>query len=116
MNHAPPRRDTSADDDSALRQQLRALTPPQAPMDALGDRVLARWRELHPEATPQPIGHAGSALLLAAHTHRRRWLGATAALLMSAVVVTAWWLQRPDPMVDELMQADVLSQMAIDEL
>lgn len=117
MNPPPPRTASSAADDT-LRQRLQALTPHHAPVAALGDRVLAQWRELHPEAALQPAGQNGAALLLPPHAadRRRRWLGATAALLMSVVVVTAWWLQRPDPTVDELLQADVLSQMAIGEL
>lgn len=117
MNPTPRHTDSSAADD-VLRQQLQALTPHHAPVAGLGDRVLAQWRELHPEIAHQTAGRAGATLLLAHHApdRRRRWLGVAAILLMGAIVVAAWWLHRPDPTVDELMQADVLSQMAIGEL
>ena len=48
----------------------------------------------------------------------RRWrsIGVTTGLLIGAVIFTVMWVQRPDPTLDELMQADVLSQMAIGEL
>ena len=69
MNPTPPRTDSSAADDT-LRQQLQALTPRHAPVAALGDRVLAQWHELHPEAALQPAGRNGAALLLPLHATR----------------------------------------------
>ena len=44
---------------------------------------------------------------------RWRWIGITTGLLIGAIIATVLWVQRPDPTLDELMQADVLSQMAI---
>ena len=106
-------------DDQALRLQLRALNPSAAKADALADQVLAQWRELHGEsvgAAPR-IGRSGTALLSGGPPARRRWwIGITTGLLIGAVVATMVWVQRPDPALDELLQADVLSQMAIGEL
>lgn len=121
MNDRPaPDPHTDADaDDQALRLQLRALKPSAAAVDALGDQVFAQWRELHSEAVgaTTKLGRSGAATLVSGHTGRRwRWVGVTTGLLIGAVIVTVVWVQRPDPTLDELMQADVLSQMAVGEL
>ena len=119
MNDRPapyPRADV---EDRALRLQLRALKPSAAAVDALGDQVLAQWRELHGESTSATqLGRPGAAMNLGGHmTARRwRWIGITTGLLIGAIIATVLWVQRPDPTLDELMQADVLSQMAIGEL
>lgn len=112
----PPRHDA---DDQALRLQLRALKPSAAESAALGDRALAQWRELQGgPASAAHLGHQGAAMVLGGHlTARRwRWIGVTSGLLIGAVIAAILWAQRPDPAIDELMQADVLSQMAIGEL
>lgn len=116
MNDHPAPNSRMVSDDDALRQQLRALFTPAAPPDALTDRVMAQWHQLHPDTTA--LGHSGAALTLGDHAadQRRRRLTLSAALLVGVLVIAAWWLQRPDPSLDELMQADVLSQMAIGEL
>ena len=119
MNDRPapdPRADV---EDQALRLQLRALKPSAAAVDALGDQVLAQWRELHGESelAPSTPSRSGAATLRGGHTGRRwRWVGITTGLLIGAVIVAVMWVQRADPILDELMQADVLSQMAIGEL
>ena len=105
--------------DRALRLQLRALKPSAAKADALGDHVLAQWRELQSESASEAaqLTHAGTAALSGGRPTRRwRWVGVTTGLLVGAVIATVMWTQRPDPVLDELMQADVLSQMAIGEL
>ena len=119
MNDRPALEPRTDAEDQALRLQLRALKTPDAQIDALGDRVLAQWRELHSgsEHATSTVGRSGAATLLGGHTTRRwRWIGVTTGLLIGAVIVTVMWVQRPDPTLDELMQADVLSQMAIGEL
>lgn len=116
MNDHPAPNSQLVSDDDALRQQLRALITPAAPPHTLADRVMAQWQQLHPGATT--FDHAGATLVLGGHAadQRRRRLALSAALLVGVFVIAAWWLQRPDPSMDELMQADVLSQMAIGEL
>jgi hypothetical protein len=111
---------TDADaNDQALRLQLRALKAQDTAGDALLDRVLAQWRELHSDSVgaATTLGRSGAATLLGAHPARRSlWVGVTSGLLIGAVIASILWAQRPDPAIDELMQADVLSQMAIGEL
>jgi len=119
MNDRPapdPRTEAS---DQALRLQLLALKTSATEVDALGDRVLTQWRELHSESASATttLDSFGAATVAGGHaTGRWRWVGVTTGLLIGAVIVTVVWVQRPDPALDELMQADVLSQMAIGEL
>lgn len=105
--------------DRTLRLQLRALKPSTAQADALSDRVLAQWHELQGESASATTrtGRSGTATLSGGPAARRRWwIGITTGLLIGAVLATMVWVQRPDPALDELLQADVLSQMAIGEL
>lgn len=98
-----------------LRQGLEAATVP-AGSEALEERVLAQWRQRHSVAAPATAG--GAAALRPPHGMGRRplWL-ASGALLLAALLLTtlASW-QRPDPALDELMQLDVLSEMALGEM
>jgi hypothetical protein len=118
MNDRPAPDPRAEADDHALRLQLRALKPAAAEIDALGDQVLMQWHELRGSTgATTTAGPSGPALLLGGHPARRwRWVGLTTGLLLGAVIATVLWLQRTDPALDELMQADVLSQMAIGEL
>ena len=120
MTDRPALDDPHADaDDLSLRLQLRARKPSTTRADALADRVFAQWRELHGESADAatPTGRSGTALLSGGPPARRRWwIGITTGLLIGAVLATMVWMQRPDPALDELLQADVLSQMAIGEL
>jgi hypothetical protein len=101
---------------------VRCSHPPVRSM--LGVRVLAQWRAQHhpaasaaAAASAEAHGVGGATATLGAHRGSRRgWFGITAGLAACAVVALAMWLQRPDPALDELMQADVLSQMALDEM
>lgn len=117
---APGTPDRSDPADDRLCSQLRALQPPAAAIEALGSRVLTQWSERPggaAEAAQNLGGGMGTASVLGLHTSRRRlWAGLTTGLIAFAVVTTVVWLQRPDPTLDELMQADVLSQMAIGEM
>ncbi len=122
------RRDAPADD-HALRAALRDLPPAvdPLPLAALQDRVLAQWREQVGRAAlarPATVAHGmqggvSSAGVLGVAggrpgTGRGRWLAI--ALAGVAVVAALWWWQRPDPVLEELMRIDVLSQMAAGQM
>ncbi len=109
--------------DDALRMRLREALQPHTPaVDALSARVLAQWNEQHadPVVATARLGGSGAAAaaaVLGVRASRRRWwAGVTTGLLGCVVVAALVWLQRPDPALEELMQTDVLSQMAIDEM
>lgn len=91
-----------------LRQSLAAARP--ADSEALQDRVLVQWHQRHP-ASETALASAGPGALL--RRPASRWALAGLAL---AVVLTAGWLNRPDPVLEELMQPDVLSQIGLGEL
>lgn len=95
-------------DDEALRRALRAPLQEAPPSEALQARVLAQWQQRHAQAGS--ARHTGPGLLAWAP---RRWLGLAA---LSASLMVLAWCSRPDPGLDELMQLDVLSQMAIGEM
>lgn len=92
---------------SALRQSLLQAQP--ADTQALQDRVLAQWQQRHP-ASDAALATAGSALL--AHRASSRW---AVASLVLAMALTASWLNQPDPLLEELLQPDVLSQIGMGE-
>lgn len=116
----PGRPDRSDPADDRLRAQMRSLQAPTDEVDAVGDRVFAQWRERHRPAAIAPRylgGAAGAASILGLRASRHRWwVGLTTGLLACVVIATAIWVQRPDPILEELMQPDVLSQMAIGEM
>jgi hypothetical protein len=101
--------------DDALRDRLRAGLAEASRVDseALQDRVLAQWRQRHPVNEPA-LATAGGRL--ASHSARQPlWRVASALVLVGALAVVASWT-RPDPVMEELMQLDVLSQMAMGEM
>lgn len=102
------------DPDEALRQALRAgLHAADDSREALQARVLAQWRQRHaPLSAEARLASAGGQDWSASRP--RRWLGAAA--LAASLLVALAWCSRPDPVLDELMQLDVLSQIAIGEL
>jgi hypothetical protein len=109
----PPRANDATAVDAALRRALLDLPPPDADTEALGARVLAQWQASHPAASavgPRPV--AALALRLRQH----RLLVGLAGLAAVAAIASAVLLLRPDPALDELMQPDVLSQMAAGEM
>jgi hypothetical protein len=105
-----------SDRDESLRQALRALPQDRAEVDALAARVMAQWREREAlaVAAPATVGHGLAALGGRGHA-RARWIG-IAGLLTGAAIALVLWAHRPDPALDELLQPDVLSQMAIGEM
>ncbi|MDO9314960.1 MAG: hypothetical protein Q7T97_10490 [Burkholderiaceae bacterium] len=122
MNDRPTLDNTtsSARTDDRLRSRLRALQPPASAVDALGARVLAQWSERQggQDGSPQYLGGTAGAVsgLGLGTSHRRLQAGLVTGLVACAVITAVVWVQRPDPSLDELMQADVLSQMAIGEM
>jgi len=110
--HSSPEATDAAD--ATLRAALQALPMADAAsVDALSARVMAQWQ--------QRRGHTGAAVhqggqtLAARLWQRRLWVG-SASLVAVAAVATAVLVTRPDPSIEELMQPDVLSQMAIGEM
>lgn len=101
--------------DTQLQEALRQALPAEDSA-ALQDRVLAQWQQRHAgiQGAALQRGSGGQLMLARWRDHPMRWLGG--ALLASSVLVLAWCGTRPDPGVQELMQLDVLSQIAIGEL
>lgn len=119
--------------DEALRAALRSM-PPELPVDplaALQSRVLEQW-EAHQSRAQARLAPAASAPVrpariagavggvfggsgLGAGRSPRRWVVAT-ALIVVTLGALLWWQQRPDPVLEELMRLDVLSQMAAGEM
>ncbi|MFN5048401.1 hypothetical protein [Roseateles sp.] len=102
------------DSDQDLRHALRQAAPP-GDSEALQARVLAQWQQRQQAGRAGTPLHAGQGQLTIAswREHPMRWwlpLALAASLLLLA------WCSRPDPGVQELMQLDVLSQIAIGEL
>ena len=114
MNHLPPH---PLHDDPSLKRALQALPAAAAgaELDALGQRVLYDWHARQASGDAVQAATAPGATLGARLWQRRVWVG-SAGLAAVAVVATAVLVTRPDPVLDELMQPDVLSEMAIGEM
>ena len=117
-----------ARDLEALRQAVRDLPPAidALRLEALQQRVLAQWSQAVGAQTsatqsaldavaPASRGPQGATLHHGRDPRSGRprwvWFGLAALLLASAAVLTLW-PQPPDPVLDELMRIDVLSQMS----
>lgn len=105
--------DTAAD--RRLRGALLQATRAEAgSTSALENVVLEQWRQAHAALDPALAGRAGRLSLLSGGTWR--WSGA-GLLVLSALALALWaGNNRSDSALDELMQVDALSQMAIDEM
>ena len=111
-----PTIDSGIDGDEALRQALRSVPHDRADVDALSARVMAQWRDRESMAgtATAHVGH-GVAALGGRGRQPTRWIG-IAGLIVGLAIALVFWAQRPDPALDELLQPDVLSQMAIGEM
>ena len=119
---APPPAPDAAPDaawEPSLRQALRALPPESDParLAALEARVLSDWQAAH---APQ---RQAAAARVPRGWLRQRWVmvsGLVSGLALSAMLALGLGMTIPglggDPALEELMQMDVLSQMAIGEM
>ena len=119
----PPAPDEALDAawEQSLRQALRALPPDSDPtrLAALEARVLSHWQAAH--AAPRHT--AAAAARLPRGWLRQRWVmvsGLVSGMALSAMLALGMGVTIPglggDPALEELMQMDVLSQMAIGEM
>lgn len=115
MNTPRPHTPNSADDQS-LRQNLRdALArSPADGLETLESRTLEQWRLRGFTVRHNPTGPL-AVLQAGWRQHPAMWSGALLALALAAMLVLKPWAQ-PEPGIDELMQPDVLSLMALGEL
>ncbi len=104
-------------EDPSLRRQLRRALESAGHTDstALEDRVLAQWRLRHAPAGAVVASAGGAALQAQGLGWRPLWQISGALLLAALLFSVASW-QRPDPVLEELMQLDVLSEMALGEM
>lgn len=112
----PPATPPAPPDDLGLRQRLRE-TLAHAPADgleALESRALAQWRMRTAQGQSLPAGPL-AALQAGWRHHPIAWSGTLLALGLAAVLLLRLWAP-PDPALDELMQPDVLSLIAVGEL
>lgn len=112
--NAPTPNDRDSGLDEALKNQLKATLPQETDegTDALQARVLAQWRQALPAGGGVASSGPAGALQAAWRQHPVLWTGALVVLAM------ALWLLRPaqDPVLDELMQPDVLTLISNGEL
>ena len=101
--------------DLLLQQALRSLPSPlnATRLDALQARVLAQWQVGEHRTAPGStlFGVRGRTWALLARPRRGSVLAS--GLFVGVSLATVLWLQRPDPVLDDLLQPDVLSQLAI---
>lgn len=103
--------------DNPLRARLRAGLNAASAHDSqhLEERVMAQWQQRHASAQAG-LAAAGGAALRAPGIGRRALRLATGVVLVAALLVTASTWRSRDAGVDELMQLDVLSEMALGEM
>ena len=100
-------------DDRALHAVLRESLQPAPGEDStpLQDRVMAQWHQRHARnVTMAELAVAGGARGARAPV----WLGLGGVVLVAALAIA--WTQRADPVLEELMQPDVLSQIGFGEI
>lgn len=111
--------DTASDPaaDRRLQQALRDLAIPEPQrLEALQARVLAGWQASQRETAVVPQRLVQGPRLVLAGGGRRRWLLGSGVVLGGLALGLGLWLRQPDPALEELLQPDVLSQMAIGEM
>lgn len=109
----PAPRGLQADD--ALRAAMQRVNAQAAPTEltALQDRVLAQWAQRDTPATLLGTGPLG-VLNLGSTTRRMQW-GLLAAIIVAAVGMHLA-SSHTDPTLEELLEPDVLSLIAMGEL
>lgn len=110
-DHRPP----LEDGDRALKEALAALpTPDDARRIAsLEQRVMAQWRQTQDAGV---VGAGAASVQLARFGVRRHWLVSAMGLALGLAILFGTWLHARDPLIDDLLQPDVLSQMAAGEM
>jgi hypothetical protein len=114
--NAPIPKGRDSEQDEALKERLKAALSQSADnhtdTGALQTRVLAQWRQARPLGVVVSSTGPVASLQAAWRQHPVVWTGALALL------VIALWLLRPvqDPVLDELMQPDVLTLISAGEL
>ena len=115
----PHSNDSAADtspDDALLKRLLReAGDAPPAGLEALNARVLDQWRDQCGASMAQPQGPAAVLKIASLLGRRPVWIAAS-GLLVAGLIMAGLWAHRPEPPLDDLLEPDVLSQMAAGEL
>lgn len=103
--------------DDGLRARLRTALNTASAHDSqhLEERVMAQWQQRHASAQAE-FAAAGGAALRTPGMGRRALRLATGVVLVAALLVTASTWRSRDTSVEELMQLDVLSEMALGEM
>ena len=110
MTPYKPRTDSETALDQRLKRSLGSL-PPRSVAAALEQRVLAGW-----QAQLGAMPRRGAVLAWGDLWQQRRWRLGGAGFALGLVLAVGVWLNRPDPVLQELLQPDVLSQIAADQL
>lgn len=99
--------------DQALRAAIRRAD--DLDTQALQQRVLTQWRQRHPApagVAAMPL-RAGPAAMLGLARRQRQ---IAAIVVLGLMLALAGWYLRPDPVLTELLQPDVLSELGLGEL
>lgn len=88
----------------------------EARIEAMNRRVLAQWAALQSPATAGAGIDGRTWPALRGKGGRAPWAAAAAGLTLGLALVAHGWLRAPDPALEELLQPDVLSQMAAGEM
>jgi hypothetical protein len=118
MDAKPPPQTPDDDADLRLRRALLDLPADAAGsrLAALNQRVLVQWQAAQ-DAAAGGAGRSGRPwLALWGRGGRASWVAGAAGLTAGLALVLHAWLRAPDPALDELLQPDVLSQMAAGEM
>ena len=120
-------RPSAHDPDEALRQAMRSSVSSslnEGESQALQARILAQWEEACAPAGKAAAASTAAANVVASpggilslHGFQQPRMLAMGAVLLAALAFSAWWVWRPEPVMDEdLMHPDVLSLIAVGEM